>query len=32
MAVVHISRSKAASNFDGLMSRAANGDEQLEMP
>ncbi len=27
MAVVHISRSEAASNFDGLMSRAANGDE-----
>jgi len=27
MAVVHISRSEAASDFDGLMARAANGDE-----
>jgi hypothetical protein len=27
MAVVHISRTEAASDFDGLMTRAANGDE-----
>ena len=27
MAVVHISRSEAASDFDGLMARAASGDE-----
>jgi antitoxin (DNA-binding transcriptional repressor) of toxin-antitoxin stability system len=27
MAVVHISRTEAASDFDGLMARAANGDE-----
>ncbi len=27
MAVVHISRSKAASDFEGLMERAAHGDE-----
>jgi antitoxin (DNA-binding transcriptional repressor) of toxin-antitoxin stability system len=27
MAVVHISRSEAANDFDGLMARAANGDE-----
>jgi antitoxin (DNA-binding transcriptional repressor) of toxin-antitoxin stability system len=27
MAIVHISRSEAASDFDGLMARAANGDE-----
>jgi antitoxin (DNA-binding transcriptional repressor) of toxin-antitoxin stability system len=27
MAVVHISRTEAASNFEGLMTRAANGDE-----
>jgi len=27
MAVVHISRAEAASNFEGLMARAANGDE-----
>jgi hypothetical protein len=27
MAVVHISRSEAASDFEGLMARAANGDE-----
>lgn len=27
MAVVHISRIEAASDFDGLMARAANGDE-----
>jgi antitoxin (DNA-binding transcriptional repressor) of toxin-antitoxin stability system len=27
MAVIHISRSDAASDFDGLMARAANGDE-----
>ncbi len=27
MAVVHISRADAANDFDGLMSRAANGDE-----
>lgn len=29
MAVIHISRAEAASNFDGLMARAANGDEIL---
>lgn len=27
MAVVHISRAEAANNFDGLLARAANGDE-----
>ena len=27
MAIVHISRSEAASDFDGLMARAENGDE-----
>jgi antitoxin (DNA-binding transcriptional repressor) of toxin-antitoxin stability system len=27
MAVIHISRTEAASDFDGLMARAANGDE-----
>ncbi len=27
MAVVYISRTEAASDFDGLMARAANGDE-----
>jgi antitoxin (DNA-binding transcriptional repressor) of toxin-antitoxin stability system len=27
MAVIHISRADAASDFDGLMARAANGDE-----
>ena len=27
MAIVHISRSEAASDFDGLIARAANGDE-----
>jgi antitoxin (DNA-binding transcriptional repressor) of toxin-antitoxin stability system len=27
MAVVHISRADAANDFDGLMARAANGDE-----
>ena len=27
MAVVHISRAEAAINFEGLMARAANGDE-----
>ncbi|MGA9025699.1 MAG: hypothetical protein WB440_06545 [Steroidobacteraceae bacterium] len=27
MAVIHISRKEAASDFEGLMSRAANGDE-----
>jgi len=27
MAVVHISRAEAASDFEGLMARAANGDE-----
>jgi hypothetical protein len=27
MAVVHISRSEAASDFEALMARAANGDE-----
>ena len=27
MAVVHISRTEAASDFHGLMARAANGDE-----
>ena len=26
MAVVHISRVEAATNFEGLMTRAANGD------
>jgi antitoxin (DNA-binding transcriptional repressor) of toxin-antitoxin stability system len=29
MAVVHISRADAANDFDGLMGRAANGDEIL---
>lgn len=29
MAVVHISRTDAANDFDGLMARAANGDEIL---
>jgi hypothetical protein len=29
MAVIHISRAEAASNFDGLISRAGNGDEIL---
>ncbi len=29
MAVVHISRAEAAIDFDGLMARAANGDEIL---
>jgi antitoxin (DNA-binding transcriptional repressor) of toxin-antitoxin stability system len=29
MAVVHISRADAANDFDGLMARAANGDEIL---
>jgi antitoxin (DNA-binding transcriptional repressor) of toxin-antitoxin stability system len=27
MAVVHISRSEAANNFEGILARAANGDE-----
>ena len=27
MAVIHISRTDAASDFEGLMTRAANGDE-----
>jgi antitoxin (DNA-binding transcriptional repressor) of toxin-antitoxin stability system len=29
MAVIHISRAEAAGNFDGLISRAGNGDEIL---
>jgi antitoxin (DNA-binding transcriptional repressor) of toxin-antitoxin stability system len=29
MAVVHISRADAANDFEGLMTRAANGDEIL---
>jgi antitoxin (DNA-binding transcriptional repressor) of toxin-antitoxin stability system len=29
MAVIHISRTEAASNFDGLISRAGSGDEIL---
>ena len=29
MAVVHISRAEAASDFEALMARAANGDEIL---
>ncbi len=29
MAVIHISRSEAAGNFDGMLARAANGDEIL---
>jgi antitoxin (DNA-binding transcriptional repressor) of toxin-antitoxin stability system len=29
MAVIHISRIDAAGDFDGLMTRAANGDEIL---
>jgi antitoxin (DNA-binding transcriptional repressor) of toxin-antitoxin stability system len=27
MAVIHISRAEAASDFDGLLTHAANGDE-----
>jgi antitoxin (DNA-binding transcriptional repressor) of toxin-antitoxin stability system len=27
MAVVHISRAEAANNFEGVLARAANGDE-----
>ena len=27
MAVIHISRTEAANNFDGLIARAENGDE-----
>ena len=27
MAVIHISRAEAASNFDGLITMASNGDE-----
>ena len=29
MAVIHISRTEAANDFDGLMTHAANGDEVL---
>ena len=29
MAVIHISRAEAAGNFDGILARAANGDEIL---
>lgn len=29
MAVIHISRTEAASNFEGLIARATNGDEIL---